>query len=131
MPVDDNQAKRGEREPDVLIRVLGSTLALLSFAVVCVAGLVQGHSFGSVVKSALVALAIGGAVGVLLAYVVRVVATEGFNRQFRQTPSPPSPAAAPAQSAAGSAQAGTPQAGAASAPAQPAARQAPATTLRN
>ena len=58
--------------------------ALLGFAVVCITGLVQGNSFPSVIKSALLALAAGGAAGMLLAYVIRVVAAEGFNRQFRQ-----------------------------------------------
>lgn len=125
-----NQVQRGEREPDVLIRVLGSTLALLSFAMVCAAGLAQGHSFGSVVKSALVALAAGGAVGVLLAYVVRVVTAEGFKRQFRQDES--AAAAAPAQSVPGAATPGVNQEKVAPAPTQQATRQAePVAPSRN
>jgi len=93
-PENEGQG-RGVKEQQVLTRVLGSTLALMSFAAVCLTGLLRGNSFASVIQSALLALLAGGIVGVLLAVVVRVVATEGFNRQFRQAkdqpPAPPAP----------------------------------------
>jgi hypothetical protein len=45
-----------------------------------------------VVSSSLVALAAGGAAGVLLAFIVRLVAVEGFHHHF--TPGGPQPAKA-------------------------------------
>ena len=88
----------------MLWKVFGSTLALCAFAVVCLAGLVQGHSFVSVVKQSLVALAAGGLAGMALAFVVRVVVTEDFRRK---NPSPEAVKAAE-QTATGS---GRPAAG--------------------
>ncbi len=67
----------------MLIRVLSSTFALLSFAIVCFSGLMQGHSFGSVLRCALVALAAGGVAGVIVALVVRAVVADHFDRRHR------------------------------------------------
>ena len=54
----------------MLTRIMGSSLALLSFAVVCFSGLIQGHSFASVITGSLVALVVGAGVGVLAAVAV-------------------------------------------------------------
>jgi hypothetical protein len=77
----------------MLMRVLASTMAILGFAVVCLSGLLRGHSFASVVKGSLVALAVCGAVGFLAAWVIRVVVTEDFNRRHRGAEAQPPPAA--------------------------------------
>jgi hypothetical protein len=68
----------------MLWRVFGSTLALLAFAVVCLSGLVQGQDFAAVIRQSLLALAVGGGAGILLAVLVRYVVQEDFDRRFRQ-----------------------------------------------
>ena len=73
----------GTTKPETLTQIMSSALALVSFAVVCFSGLLQGHSFASVIKGSLVALVVGAAIGVLAATVVRVVATENFNKRIR------------------------------------------------
>lgn len=94
----EQSGESGQRgkEQEMLTRVMGSTLALMSFAVVCASGLVQGNAFSSVIQWSLVALAVGGVAGILLAVVVRVVVTEQFHRQRAQeeqaAPSPPTTA---------------------------------------
>lgn len=81
--------ERPERPPwnpadeGMMVRILGTTIALLSFAVVCLSGLVQGRPFVSVMQHSLVAMAIGGVAGVLLSLVVRAVVREGFDAKVR------------------------------------------------
>ena len=70
----------------MLTRVMGSSLALLSFAIVCFSGLFQGHSFASVIKGSLVALVIGAVAGVLAAVAVRIVVAESFDNRVRREP---------------------------------------------
>ena len=74
-------AGRAIEDRNMLWKVFGSTLALSAFAVACLAGLIQGHSFASCIKHSLVALAAGGVAGIALAYVVRAVVTEDFRRK--------------------------------------------------
>ena len=64
-------------------RICGSALALLSFAVVCLNGLLRGHSFTSVIRHSLLAMAIGGATGIVVAVVIRCVVREEFERKER------------------------------------------------
>ena len=79
-------------------RICGSALALLSFAVVCLNGLLQGHSFASVIRHSLLAMAIGGATGIAAAVVIRYVVREDFDRKHRSN----SEAKPPAQEAGAS-----------------------------
>ena len=93
----------------MLTRIMGSSLALLSFAVVCFSGLLQGHSFASVIKGSLVALIVGAGVGVLASVAVRIVVTESFDKRVRgkpaAAPTPDGPAKDIRTAAAGSEQA--------------------------
>jgi len=77
----------------MITRVMSSAMALVSFAAVCFSGLLQGHSFASVIKGSLVALVVGAAVGTLAATVVRVVAAENFNKRVRGQETAESPPA--------------------------------------
>lgn len=74
---DDKEAK----EREMLTRVMASLTALLSFAVVCFAGLMRGNSFASVLKGSLIAMAVGGLVGLVVSLVVRTVVTESFQKE--------------------------------------------------
>jgi len=76
-------------------RICGSALALLSFAVVCLNGLLRGHSFTSVIRHSLLAMVIGGATGIMAAVVIRCVVREEFERKERSN----AEAKAPAQAA--------------------------------
>ena len=62
-------------------RIYGSALALLSFAVVCFSGLLQGHSFASAIKHSLLAMVIGGVTGALAAVAVSYVVREEAGRK--------------------------------------------------
>ena len=62
-------------------RICGATLALLSFAAVCLNGFLQGHSFTSVTKHSLLAMAVGGITGILAAVAIRYVVREEFVRK--------------------------------------------------
>lgn len=66
----------------MLTRAISATMALLGFAVVCFTGLLRGNSFASVMQGSLVALAVGAAVGFGLSLVVRIIATESFQREY-------------------------------------------------
>lgn len=65
----------------MLTRVMAALTALLSFAVVCFAGLMRGNSFGSVMKGSLIAMAVGGLAGLAVSVVVRIVVTESFRKE--------------------------------------------------
>ena len=69
-------------------RICGATLALLSFAAVCLNGFMQGHSFTSVTKQSLLAMAIGGATGILAAVAIRYVIREEFARKHPRSEQP-------------------------------------------
>jgi hypothetical protein len=73
----------------MLVRVMGASLALLSFAVVCLTGVLRGNGFASVIRASLVAMAVGGACGVCVAFIVRAVVTEQFRRQYPDGARPP------------------------------------------
>ena len=73
------EPKTGEEER-MLWRVFGSSMALLGFAVVCLRGLLQGEPVGPVLVQSLLAMAVGGVVGLLAAVVVRYVVREQFDK---------------------------------------------------
>ena len=83
-------------------RICGSTLALLSFAAVCLNGLLRGHSFTSVTRHSLLAMVIGGAAGIVAAVVIRYVVREEFERKERSNAEAKSPAQAAGASRASS-----------------------------
>jgi uncharacterized membrane protein len=66
----------------MLTRVMAALTALLSFAVVCFAGLLRGSSFGSVLTASLIAMAVGGVVGFVVTLVVRSVVAESFKQEL-------------------------------------------------
>ena len=68
-------------EQAMLVRVSVALMALLAFAVVCFSGLWRGHSFDSVIRSSLTAMAVGAAAGLAISVVVRIVVTENFRRE--------------------------------------------------
>lgn len=70
----------------MLTRVMCSSLALLSFAVVCLSGLLRGHSFASVITGSLVALVVGAVAGALASVAVRIVVAENFDNRVRRQP---------------------------------------------
>lgn len=65
-------------------RICAATLALISFAAVCLNGLREGNSFGSVIGRSLVALVVGGITGLVAAAVIRRIIQDEFNRKHRQ-----------------------------------------------
>ncbi|NIA20851.1 MAG: hypothetical protein GWP05_02530 [Anaerolineaceae bacterium] len=83
-------------------RIYGSALALLSFAVVCFSGLLQGHSFASAIKQSLLAMVIGGLTGVLAAVAVRYVVREEANHKDQEVEEELSPSKGAGDSVASS-----------------------------
>jgi len=80
--LDKQDTKRQEQA--MIGRICGATLALLCFAAVCLNGLREGNSFGSVMGRSLVALVVGGATGLAAAAVVRRIIQDEFNRTHRR-----------------------------------------------
>jgi hypothetical protein len=106
--VESEAAGGANKDRNMLWKVFGSTLALGAFAVACLAGLIQGHSFASCIRQALLALAAGGVAGLGLAFVVRSVVTEDFRRK---NPAPAAASAGERKPAAGSGRPAEAQAG--------------------
>lgn len=81
----------------MLTRVIAALTALLSFAVVCFAGLLRGSSFRAVLTASLIAMAAGGVLGFVVTLVVRSIVTESFEQELareRQASDASSPTAA-------------------------------------
>ena len=84
----------------MLTRVIAALTALLSFAVVCFAGLLRGSSFRAVLTASLIAMAAGGVLGFVVTLVVRSIVTESFEQELareRQASGASSPTATTSQ----------------------------------
>ncbi|MBN2581672.1 MAG: hypothetical protein JXL80_01290 [Planctomycetes bacterium] len=79
-----DEKDRKLQEHAMIGRICGVTLALLSFSAVCLNGLRQGNSFGSVTVRSLIALAVGGVTGLVAATIIRRIVKDEFNRVHRR-----------------------------------------------
>ena len=87
------------------MRAFSAGLALLSFVLVCLKGLIVGNSFVSVLQHSLLAMIVGAVGGYLAAMAIQYVVKNEFDRQYRAQPAEES-TAAPVQPSTAAAPAG-------------------------